>query len=137
MKATIETGPPGSHPHADRRNWQPAATIDDYMRNCRDGLENYSGRRSAKILGVSRGKFWRMKLMAQLPDDLLERLMAARPQPSSKALAQVAHMLGGDNKISDVETCPHCGEVLRVRSRVRADLAQIVVDWMIEQRARQ
>lgn len=51
-------------------------------------------------------------------------------------LAQVAHMLRGDNKNADVETCPHCGEVLRMRHRVRPDLAKIVHDWLLEQRAR-
>jgi hypothetical protein len=27
--------PPGEHP---RRNWQPATTVGDYLRNCREGL---------------------------------------------------------------------------------------------------
>jgi integrase len=41
-------GSPGSHPHSDRPNWQPATTIDDYLRNCREGLEEYPDRRAAK-----------------------------------------------------------------------------------------
>ena len=31
-------------------NWQPAATINDYYRNCREGLEEYSERRAAELL---------------------------------------------------------------------------------------
>ena len=54
----------GSHPHADQRNWQPADNIDDYLRNCREGLETYSDRRVAKLWGVSRAWIWRAKLVA-------------------------------------------------------------------------
>ena len=32
-----DDGSPGSHPHSDRPNWQPAETIADYARNIRVG----------------------------------------------------------------------------------------------------
>jgi hypothetical protein len=69
---------PGSHPHSDRPNWQPAETIGDYLQNCREGLENYSDRRAAKLLGVPRIAIQRWKLMASLPKGLLDHI-----QPSS------------------------------------------------------
>jgi hypothetical protein len=80
-----------------------------------------------------------MKLMASIPDDLFNRLLAAGREAgrsaSTKALAQVGHFLSGDTKDLDVETCPHCGGVLRVRGRLRADLAKVVADWLVEKRA--
>jgi hypothetical protein len=45
-------------------NWQPASTKVDYLRNCREGLEDYSERRLAKLLGWSRIRIHRAKLMA-------------------------------------------------------------------------
>ena len=45
---------PGSHPHSDRPNWQPAETANDYLRNCQDGLEAYTDRRMAKIRKLQR-----------------------------------------------------------------------------------
>ena len=70
---------PGSHPHSDRPNWEPAETANDYLRNCREGLEAYSDRRMAKLLGWSRAHLWRAKLMAEIPEDLFERLPARVP----------------------------------------------------------
>src|SRR5438132_11901850 len=75
---TKAPGSPGSHPHADRPNWRPANTLEDYIANCQEGLEQYSDRRAAKLFGVSRMEIYRWQLMASLPDDLVERLFAAR-----------------------------------------------------------
>ncbi len=47
-------GSPGSHPYADRRNWQPAETIEDYFHNVEEGLEENSDRCAAKLIGESR-----------------------------------------------------------------------------------
>jgi hypothetical protein len=44
----------GSNPHSDRPNWQPADNIDDYLRNCTEGLETYTDSRAAKLLGWTR-----------------------------------------------------------------------------------
>ena len=128
------SGSPGSHPHSDRPNWQPADSAEEYMRNCREGLEEYSERRMAKLLGMSRMHLWRAKLMAQIPDELFERLLAkADHVPSTKELANVARAISGQGPSHDVESCPHCGEVLRVRGRWRQSTAAIVNEWLSEQ----
>jgi hypothetical protein len=69
---------PGSHPHADRPNWKPGKTFDDYIANCSEGLEIYSDRHAANLLGVSRIELYRWKLAATLPEELVDRLFEAR-----------------------------------------------------------
>ena len=131
-KTTIP-GPPGSHPHSDRPNWQPAETANDYLRNCQEGLEAYSDRHVAKLLGWSRAHLWRAKLMAEIPEELFERLLArADHAPSTKELANVARALNGHEPTHDTEHCPHCGEVLRVRGIWRPGTAKIVNEWLRE-----
>ena len=97
-----DTGSPGSH-HG--RNWQPAETIEDYYRNIEDGLEEYSDRRAAKLMGVSRAWIWRAKLIASLPRDLFELLLADKPTrghvPSTKELANIARALQGKGESAD------------------------------------
>jgi hypothetical protein len=66
-------------------------------------------------LGASRVEFWRWRLVAELPEDLFDRLVKLRPIPSTKALAQLVLVLKGHSKTADVERCPHCGEVVRIR----------------------
>ena len=130
---TPTPGSPGSHPHSDRPNWQPAETANDYLRNCDEGLEAYSDRRMAKLLGVSRASFWRWKLMAEIPEELFERLLARSDHKfSTKELANVARALNGHGPSHDAERCPHCGEVLRVRGRWRSSTAKIVNEWLEE-----
>ena len=125
---------PGSHSHSDRPNWLPAETADDYLRNCDDGLEAYSDRRMAKLLGVSRTALWRWKLMAKIPEELFKRLLARADQvPSTKEFANIARALNGHVQSHDAERCSHCGEVLRVRGRLRSSTARIVNEWLREQ----
>ena len=93
-RLAASTCSPGSHPHEDRPNWRRAETIDEYVNNCREGLEQYSDRRAAKLFGVSRAKLWRMQLMAEIPEDLFDRLLQLRPVPSTKALALIAQAPG-------------------------------------------
>ena len=88
-------GSPGSHPHADRRNWKPAETIDEYLQNCREGLEDYSQRKAAGLWRVSRSELQRWELMAEIPEPLFEALLAAPRVPSTTALAGVARALRG------------------------------------------
>ena len=129
-----DNGSPGSHPHADRPNWQRAESFDDYILNCREGLEAFSERRAAKLLGVSRMLLYRAKLMAQIPEELFEHLLAnSRGQnkpPSTTELANIGRAISGEGPPADVECCPHCGEVIRVRPRVRASVAKVVNDWL-------
>jgi len=96
-----DDGSPGSHPHSDRPNWQQAETIADYARNIREGLEEYSDRRAAKLLGRSRIHVYRAKLMAELPNALFERLLGRRlikshagpPATLGSTAAAGAHLL--------------------------------------------
>jgi hypothetical protein len=126
-----KNGSPGSHPHANQANWRPAEVFDDYIRNCLDGLESYSDRRAAKLLGVSRAELWRWRLMAELPADLFDRLLKARPMPSTRSLAAIALALKGDEKsIVETECCPCCGHVLRVRRRINSAYVKIVDEWL-------
>ncbi len=144
MPTMTKSGSPGSHPHSDRPNWQPAETADDYMRNCREGLETFSERRMAKLLGWSRTHpkllgwsrthLWRAKLMAEIPEELFNRLLAeSNHVPSAKELANVARALNGAGPPHDVERCPHCGEVIRERGGWRPITARIVNEWLSEQ----
>ncbi len=41
---------PGSHSHSHRPNWQPAETVEQYLRNCQEGLETYSEQRLANVV---------------------------------------------------------------------------------------
>jgi len=85
----------------------------------------------AKLLGWSRAHLWRAKLMAEIPEELFERLLArADHAPSTKELANVARALNGHGPTHDAEHCPHCGKVLRVRGRWRAGTAKIVNEWL-------
>jgi hypothetical protein len=124
-------GSPGSH----GRNWSPAETFADYMRNCEEGLEARSDRRAAKLLGVSRAEFWRWRLMAELPDDLFEALLpAGKKLPTSREFANIARALRSDF-MREVERCPHCGEVLRVRNVCSPERAAVVTRWLAERPA--
>ncbi len=130
MKRRQGNGSPGSHPHSDRPNWQPAETFDDYLQNCREGLETYSERRAAKLLGVSRMVLYRAKWMAQIPEELFEHLLANSQPPSTTEFANIGRAISGEGPSADVECCPHCGEIIRVRPRVRASVAKVVNDWL-------
>jgi hypothetical protein len=128
MRARKSDGSPGSHPHIDRPNWRPATTIDEYVANCSDGLEQFSQRHAAKLLGWPRIAVWRAMLIAEIPADLFEHLLNSEIQ-SPRALAAIALALRVGNS-ADVETCPHCGEVIRVRSHVNAKAVKIVNKWI-------
>lgn len=123
----------GSHPHSDRPNWEPAETIGDYLRNCEEGLEAFSQRRAAKLLGWSRVKLWRMMWIAELPNDLFDRLMSMEGRkPSERELAEVARGLFGRGGNVEIDRCPHCGEIVRVRPQWRMQTAEVVNDWLRE-----
>jgi hypothetical protein len=126
MSGEFDTAPRGAIP-----NWQPALTIDDYVRNCLEGLEEYSDRRAAQVLGWTRIEVYRAKLMAHLPNELFERLLAAGVT-SSKALANVALALRRGQNDGEVEHCPHCGGVLRVRWQVGKTARDVINEWLAE-----
>jgi len=127
----IDQCSPGSHPHSDRPNWRPAETAEEYQRNCAEGLEAYSERRMAKLLGISRALAWRAQLAAQIPQDLLDRLKQKSDRPlRTKTLAAIALAIKRGKVDIDVECCPNCGHVLRMRQTVSDQHMQIVNDWM-------
>jgi hypothetical protein len=126
------SGPPGGHPPEDRRNWHPAETIDDYLANCREGLETYSERRAAKLMGWSRAKVHRAKAIESIPADLFERLLEQDDVPSLTEMALIGQALQGRGKSQEVETCPRCEFVLRVRTRISTGSADIVLAWLRE-----
>ena len=123
---------PGSHPHSDRPNWRLAENIDDYLANCREGLETYSDRRAAKLLGLTRAEVQRAKLFAEIPGELFERLLVEKTRPASpNELAYIARALRG-GQFHEVERCPHCAGVLRVRQRINKRAVAIVNGWLAE-----
>ena len=52
---------------------------------------------------------------------------------SLKALAQVALALRRGKNAAEVECCPHCGGVLRIRAMVGKQLLEVVNQWLSQQ----
>jgi hypothetical protein len=50
-----------------------------------------------------------------------------------KALAQVALALRSGNRAAEVQCCPHCGGVLRIRALVSKQLTEVVNQWLSQQ----
>jgi hypothetical protein len=73
-------------------------------------------------------------MMASLPEGLFEHLLAERRYTglklSTKSLAQISVALRTGNNVAEVERCPHCHGVLRVRSQVGDKLADVVNKWL-------
>jgi hypothetical protein len=124
------TGSPGSH----LRNWQPATTFTEYVRNCQEGLEAYSDRRAARLLGVPRIEIYRWKLVASIPDELFERLLNDDEiKPSVKMFAAVGQALERGSRMRHAEHCPNCGHLLRERSDFPDAVLSVVNQWLSEQ----
>ena len=128
-----QPGSPGSHPHSDQRNWRPAESVEDYFHNVAEGLESFSERRLATLLGVSRAELWRAKQIAALPEDLFEELLAAPGSVSPRALANVSVALFGNGTAADEECCPHCGGLLCTRARIPQHMAKVLAKWERDQ----
>ena len=130
---------PGAHPHSDRPNWQPAETIEDYFQNIHEGLETFTEKRVAELLGTGRKAVWRSRMMGYIPEGLFERLLSLGIPLSVSELASIGQLyrdVGGDGyerkKIREVERCPHCGEVLRVRLKIRPSTREAIKQWADE-----
>jgi hypothetical protein len=126
---------PGSHPHSDRPNWRKARTFEEYQRNCEEGLEQWSERRAAKLLGLSRVTLWRAQMVAEIPGDLFDRLLVAasagKIPMSERLFAAIGRALKtGDLLHREVECCPNCGHKLRVRPHISHAAIKIVSDWL-------
>jgi hypothetical protein len=128
-------GPPGS-----LRNWRPGDddTDDLLSQKIADALrDGKSERQIAKLLGLSRTHIWRIKMMANIPESLLNRLFAARSAGtiplSTKSLAAIGRCLkDGELLRGEIECCPNCGHQLRVRPDVSPAAMKIVADWYDE-----
>jgi hypothetical protein len=117
------------------RNWSPATTFEEYVRNVREGLEAYSDRRAARLLGWPRIAIYRAKLMAELPEPLFEALMDADVL-SAKALAQVALAQRRDVPYAhDDEYCPHCDGLLCRRRHISKKAAAAIVKTLVDETA--
>ena len=71
--------------------------------------------------------------MSEIPDGLFDKLLKARPVPSTKQLGAIGRALAEGIPKSDVETCPHCGGLVRTRAPVSRHLARVVTDWLATQ----
>lgn len=120
---------PGEHPHADRRNWRPAETAEEYLANCLAGLERFSDKRFAQILGKPRIFVHRARAVANIPKDLFERLLDEGP-PSETMLAYIGQAIREGVWPGEVEECPCCGHVLRKRHRVSERYRDFVNEWL-------
>jgi hypothetical protein len=67
-----------------------------------------------------------------LPDRLFEQLLAHGVM-SSKALANVALAFRREEQFAgEVERCPYCGEVLRVREHLNKGVRDAITAWLAE-----
>jgi hypothetical protein len=123
-----QTWPPGSHPHSDRPNWRPAPTVEEYIANCREGLEAYSERRVAKLLNCPRVHIWRAKMLASIPEELFELLLEAGI--AGRELAKIGQLISEGTLRHEMECCPHCGEVLRTRAGISSAALGIVRQYL-------
>ncbi len=120
-------GSPGSHSHADQPNWRPAVTADEYLNNCSEGLEVYSERRMAKLMGVPRfscgGAYRKQQSHLNYSKSCSKPSAARRSWPPS-ALCSLAQIWPWKK-----EHCPHCGEVRSVKARFSKQHELILRDW--------
>ncbi len=132
-----EDGSPGSHPHADRPNWQPGDDDAEELQHqklvdaLRSGLA--TDRELAKLAGVSRKQIWHSKLWAAIPDGLFERLVAARV--GKRAAAVIGRIYAGRSIAKrEEECCPNGGHVLRVRNKSVLRALDIMDAWIADGR---
>jgi hypothetical protein len=135
MSCASEKMLPGEHPHSDRPNWRPAETIEEYLRNIEEGLEKPSIERLTKLAGLNRTLAWRARQMAHIPAGLFDRLIRGGLRAGlhgTKQLAQIglAYRRGEGNQPAEIERCPHCGEVIRVRWLVGTKAREVIQQWI-------
>ncbi len=122
----IDSGSPGNHPHSDRPNWRPGDDDVDELKlqKFTDALRNgMRERQIAKLLGLSRTRVWRMKLIAKIPEPLCDRLgeawrSGAIRRLSAKSWAAIGRLIrkmdeeGDDAQLrGEVECCPNCAQL--------------------------
>jgi hypothetical protein len=71
--------------------------------------------------------------MANIPEDLFDRLLENGP-PGSRQLALIGALFTGGAAVEDeIERCPHCRGVLRTRAGISPEATAIISDWLDEQ----
>ena len=120
---------PGEHPHSDRPNWRPGETVGEDLLHVREGLEQHSVERMTKLLDMNRTHAWRARQLTYIPEVLFGRL--ARAGIRTRQLAQIGLAFARDgNQPAEVERCPHCGEVIRVRWLIGRRAQKIIQQWI-------
>jgi hypothetical protein len=130
-----DTGSPGSHPHSDRPNWRPGDDDADELltQKIRDALRSgvASEREIARLTGLSRKQIWQFKLWAAIPAGLWDRLVAA--QVGKRGAAVIGRIYRGRPvKRPEIECCPNCGQVLRVRNKSVLRAFDIMDAWIAD-----
>jgi hypothetical protein len=127
-----ETGFPGSR----GRNWRPGDddSEDLLLQKLLDALrDGKSEREVAKLLNVPRTLFWHAKKLNAIPQGLFERLLAARV--GAKALTYIGRLCEhGVEELPpvEVERCPACGHLLRVRSAGLKRALDVYNKWITD-----
>lgn len=79
-----------------------------------------STRALERELKISHTSMWRWKLMAEIPEEEFEAILAKGREggkmPSTREIANYARRRRNDVIPDDYEHCPHCGEPIRKRS---------------------
>jgi hypothetical protein len=87
--------------------------IEGFSAISQEGLEKFSQRRTAKLLGENRSALWRYRWMAKLPEKLFTRLMRKPGNPAStKMLADISRAMAGKDTAE--------GEAARIAAACRA-----------------
>jgi hypothetical protein len=106
-------------------NWHPATKPHEYLRNCKEGIETFSERRFAKLMGWSPIHLYRVKLMAELPEAFFDALQAARARGTKIVATLVVAFRLGDLHEADAGRCPHCGGALGVPSCINRKALEV------------
>ena len=129
MSCAFDKMLPGEHPHSDRPNWRPAETVEEYLLNVREGLEKHSVERMTKLLDMNRTHAWRARQLTYIPEVLFGRL--ARAGIRTRQLAQIGLAFARDgNQPAEIERCPHCREVIRVRWLIGRRAQKVIQQWI-------
>lgn len=93
-------------------------------------MEKPSIDRLVKLLDINRTHAWRARQLQHIPNGLFDRLLKGGVY-GLKQLAQVGIALQRDgNQPAEIERCPHCGEVVRVRWLVGTKARKIISQWI-------
>src|SRR5215469_14844414 len=82
---------------------------------------------------MSRVQLYRCKMLAEIPEGPFEELLARNV--GNRAMVALGETLSrGGSYSPEVERCPHCGEVLRVRRHIDERVADAIEVWLAKTR---